>query len=75
MIAEHGEVDCINFDLLREDHIASFLKHICQVLQQANEKFQLYHANLNIKNIIFADNQMKLFGFKPRFTHEGIIII
>jgi hypothetical protein len=67
---DYGEADRIEIDLIQVHQITRFLKNVCLLLQDLKKKTDLYHGNIAIKNIVLADGELKISGFKPMFLQN-----
>lgn len=64
---DYGETDRIDVEKIESHHITKFLKNVCVLLNDLKKFQKVAHKNLDIKNIILVNNELKISGFKPNF--------
>lgn len=70
LLFDLGEADRIDVDQIQVPQITKFLKSVCLLLQDLKRRSDLYHGNISIKNIVLAENELKISGFKPIFLNN-----
>ena len=64
-VYEYGETDRIDVDNIEPHHIHKFLKNFALLLSDLKKFKNISHNNLDIKNIILVNNELKISGFQP----------
>jgi hypothetical protein len=70
LLFDLGDSDRIDVEQIKVHQLTKFLKTVCLLLQDLKKRSDLYHGNISIKNIILADDELKISGFKPIFLNN-----
>ena len=67
-IFDYGEPDRIDLKNISDPHINKFLKNVCILLTELKDFNGMYNGNLNMKNIVLAESELKMSGFSPIYA-------